>query len=239
MQGPHPEMAKESEPTELLQLAQKRFMQWHQERETERAEKARAIQAGNQSSLGRAARRLELWKERLAEDTRQRCRIYRDVALERNCQAMLSESELDELKGQIMTGLHFARLALKQCNANLFFATGDVSPGAENAAQDRVDLELQVRIRSVANAELDVLRSEGAVWRKTGLPPGIGNPEFAKDRLLDGKTEVDLKTAAEYLGKSLSHVRKLAQQGTLTVTKSTRPKMVTAQSARRYLRPGK
>ncbi len=151
---------------------------------------------------------------------------------------MLSESKLESLRDRIMAELQSARLALKQCNANAFFAAGDVSPAAENAAQDRVDLELQASIPSVANVELDVLRSEGAVWRKTGLPPMIGNQQIAKDRLLDGKTEVDLKTTAEYLGKSLPHVRRLAQQGTLAVTKSTRPKMVSVQSVRKYLRPG-
>ena len=49
--------AKESELTEVLDLAEKRFMQWHQKKEAERAEETRAIPAENLSALGRAARR--------------------------------------------------------------------------------------------------------------------------------------------------------------------------------------
>ena len=50
MQASQPEKA-EGVPIELLDLAQKRFMQWYQERETERADKSRAIQAENLSGM--------------------------------------------------------------------------------------------------------------------------------------------------------------------------------------------
>jgi hypothetical protein len=239
MSGPNPARANDDVPIELLQLAEKRFMQWQQERETERLENVRAIQAASLSAAGRATRRLQLLQHQLTEDTRQRCRIYRKVAQENDCLTMLSEAKLGAMKEQIMRGVHYACLTLNQCNANDFFSAGGISPVVEKATQERVDHQLPVSILSVANAELDVLRSEGALWRKTGLPPEAHNPETAKDRLLDGKTEVDLRAAADYLGKSLQHVRRLAHVGSLSVTKSTRPKMVSVQSVRRYLRPGK
>jgi hypothetical protein len=103
------------------------------------------FQAEKLSTLGAAWQRLELSKERLTENTRQRCRIYRDVALENNCQAMLSESKLDALKDQIMAELHCARSALKHCNANAFFAAGDVSPVAATAVQDQIRWTLSSR----------------------------------------------------------------------------------------------
>jgi hypothetical protein len=239
MQASSPENSKEDEPIELLQLAQKRFMQWHQKKEAERADRTRAIQSECLSPQGRAVRRLKLWEEILTEDSRQRCEIYRDVALENNSFTMISQTNLDGLKDQIMTVVHHAQLALKQCNANDFFSAGNYSPVTLSAVQDRVDLQLQVSILAVANAEIDVHRSEGAVWRKTGFPPEARAQETAKDRLLDNKTEVDLKTAAAYLGKSLQHVRRLAHDGVLSVTRSTRPKMVRVASVRWYLRPGK
>jgi hypothetical protein len=47
MSGPNPAKGNEDAPIELLQLAEKRFVQWQQERETERLQTLRAIQAAS------------------------------------------------------------------------------------------------------------------------------------------------------------------------------------------------
>src|SRR6266849_6119539 len=142
----------------LREIVEARYGKWKQDH----CEKVDRIEDVNLSPLGRAARRLERCTETLGRDVKERCAIQRAVSLEYSVPEMLSGTELDWLEGRMVTAVSFAVLALKEFNERDFFSAGSVSPSGSKAAQERVGYHLPTEIRSVINAELRVLRAEGA-----------------------------------------------------------------------------
>jgi hypothetical protein len=235
------QLAAVEETDPAIVHAQALYRQWQTNRRKEIEARATAVMRADMSPSGRALRAMELTEEVLTEEVTYRLNVYREVADKPQNLEMIAPQHLDRLRCRIAHNVALGLVARRHETSRYFSAAGWTQPQPQFMRY----MHAAFRVLETADAALAVLRTDYDLRHKQQVPvpdtalgrlPSLGTRSL--DHLLDGKEEVTIRIAAEYLGKTVDHVTRLARSGKITVTRMSRPKLVSTRSVRAYLRPG-
>ena len=144
----------------LLKLAESRFYAWHlKEIVPERERRIRDLQTQNLTFGGRTFYTMQIYRELLEREVRERISLYAGVARDHRCSEMLSKSRIEECRERVMTSVDIALSVLRDRIERAAFAAADIRP-SELPPQRRY-MSLKGQILSIVNTELGVLAAEG------------------------------------------------------------------------------
>lgn len=156
-----------SDLTKLADLAEARFMAWHQGLPEERERKLKEKLRGQRlTSGGRAAHAFSIEEELLTLTVEKRIAIYKGVSDEFKNLEMLSKPRIDELRERVMRLVKASCGALQDDIERVIRAAGDGSTLPEPHRY----VALEAKILDVVNAHLRVLETEGIARRVLSQP---------------------------------------------------------------------
>jgi hypothetical protein len=231
------EVGEESDPA--IRYADARYNEWDQSRRVAFDQRFNDAMQADMSPAGRVLRAIELTEATELEAVKRRIALYAMVSAELKRDSMLSPESLDRLLCRILRNVGSAFINL-QGRIHRYFAAAGWSD--RELSIDRY-LHPALRVRYAVQNAIEVLRTKHKATHQQETPAPLSSKQnsvehpddfAALDHLLDGKTDVDLYTAAEYLGKGIDHVRRLARERVLKVTRERRPKLVSVRSLRAF-----
>jgi hypothetical protein len=236
--GCSPQFEEEGNPG--IKHAEALFRAWHQNERERIQPRVMELMQANMSPSGRALRTLQFIQEVLTQDALYWLKVYNEVSEGFNLPEMLAPDNLDRLRCKLAHHVGHSLLTRRAEIRRYFSAAGWMEPQPEFSRYSQVAFV----VLEAADASLAVLRTQYYLRSSTSVPltqdsagPIRATGPESLDHLLDGKKEVDARTAATYLGKSVDHVLRLARAGKLIVTREGRPKMLSVRSLQEYLRP--
>jgi hypothetical protein len=232
------EVGEECDPA--IRHADARYYEWDASRKGAFEKQFSDAMQADMSPSGRVLRAIEITEATQLEAVKQRINVYATVSDELKRDSMLSPESLDRLACRILRNVGFAFIWLRVRIARYFASAG------WSDAEPSIDWYLHpaMRVRDAVYRALAVLQTKYEATHLQESTPESHKPKstgqtddlVGLDHILDGQVEVDMRTAARYLGRSIDHVRRLVRTGKIAATRKLRPKMLDAGSVRRYRR---
>lgn len=145
-----------------LRLVQARYLKFVLEFRKEREKREKELPR-NLAFGGRAKNLEELRLEFATKNIEQWTKLYKQVAKEQCCPALLSKAQIDHLREQMLANIQAAKAALIDAITQDFRAAGDANPLVLEACMARIERSFQPTLLDTINAELNELEAEGSL----------------------------------------------------------------------------
>jgi hypothetical protein len=143
-----------------LRLVQAKYLKFVLEFRKEREKREKDLPR-NLAFGGRAKNLEELRLEFATKNIEQWAKLYKQVAKEQCCPALLLKAQIDHLREQMLVNLQAAKAALIDAIAQDFRAAGDANPLVLEACKAGIERRFQPTLLDTINAELNELEAEG------------------------------------------------------------------------------